>query len=60
MIPQDPAMLLSVVNTWCRDSGGDFQEFLKTHALSPAEGEDIQKKLAAIGYRWDDGQRRFV
>ena len=60
MIPQDPAMLLSYVNTWCRDNGGDFGEFLRSHALSAAEGEAIKGRLQTIGYRLDEEQRRFV
>ncbi len=60
MIPQDPAMLLSFVNTWCRDNGGDFEAFLKSHALSCQDGESITQKLAAIDYRWDEKQGRFV
>ncbi len=60
MIPQDPAMLLSYVNTWMRDQACDFEEFLGSHALSAEDGAALCDRLAAIGYHLDEEKRRFV
>ena len=60
MIPKDPVILLSYVNTWLRDHEGDFDEFIKSHALSGEQGAELIAKLEAIGYRLDDTKRKFV
>ena len=50
MIPKDPVMLLSYVNTQLRD-------FLKDKELS---GEELIKKLASIDYQYDADLNQFV
>ena len=60
MIPTDPVMLLSFVNTWMRDEGEDYEGFLKAHGLSEEEGRQrILDVLAAIDYHLDETKKRF-
>ena len=57
MLPQDPAILLSVVNARLRDLYLDLDE------LCAAEGADraqVEEKLAALDYRYDPGRNQFV
>lgn len=57
MLPQDPAILLSYVNTCMRDGGCTLKEFCREQ---DADQEELEKKLAALGYCYDREQRRFV
>lgn len=59
MIPQDPAMLLSYVNTWMRDHEEGFDEFSKSHDLTEEQIAAIVAGLEEIGYRLDASGRRF-
>ncbi len=57
MIPQDPFILLSWVNTQLRDNYPSLSDL--------CDGEDIDQKnltdkLAAIGYRDNREQNRFL
>lgn len=57
MLPQDPAILLSVVNARLRDLYPDLDE------LCAAEGADraqVEEKLAALDYRYDPARNQFV
>ena len=45
-LPKDPMMLLSFVNTRLRDDGINL--------------EDLEQKLAAVDYKYDDKLNRFV
>lgn len=57
MLPQDPMMLLSVVNTRLRD------QYPTLSALCDDEGEDVDalcRRLAAIGYTYDANLNRFI
>lgn len=57
MIPADPIILLSFVNTRLRDGGESLEE------LCAAEGLDrsaLEEKLAAAGYRYSPEQNRFI
>lgn len=56
-IPNDPAILLSYINTQLRDSGHDFNELCKDLCV---DKEIILKKLEAIGYVYDPEKNRFV
>ncbi|MCR4762328.1 MAG: DUF4250 domain-containing protein [Lachnospiraceae bacterium] len=60
MIPNDPMLLLSYVNTWLRDHDGGYEEFVKSHALSEEQGAAVKDKLLSVDYRWDEEQQRFV
>ena len=56
MLPKDPMILLSVVNTKLRD------EYDSLDALCADLDEDreaIEKALAGSGFAFDEGQNRF-
>jgi len=56
MLPKDPMILLSVVNTKLRD------EYDSLDALCADLDEDraeIEKTLAAASFAYDEGQNRF-
>ena len=57
MIPKDPVMLLSYVNTQLRDYYDSLDDFLKDKELS---GEELIKKLASIYYQYDADLNQFV
>ena len=57
MIPKDPVMLLSYVNTQLRDYYDSLDDFLKDKELS---GESQIKKLASIDYEYDAELNQFV
>ena len=57
MLPKDPVMLLSAVNMKLRDG------FATLDALCEDEGisrEELEKKLAEIGYAYDAQNNRFA
>ena len=57
MLPQDPNILLSYVNTKLRD------EYPSLDALCDdldADPEEITRKLAAVGYTYDREKNRFL
>ena len=56
MIPNDPYILLSFVNTLLRD------EFSSPEELCAARGIDLSaltEKLGSIGYKYDRAQNRY-
>lgn len=55
-IPNDPAILVSFLNTQLRDFYPSLEEFCKTNDCNPKE---ITEKLAAIGYTYDAAQNQF-
>ena len=57
MLPKDPFILLSVVNTKLRDGCPSLSELC---AELDAGVEEVTAALAAVGYRYDPGQNRFV
>ena len=57
MIPKDPVMLLSYVNTQLRDYYDSLDDFLKDKELS---WEGLIKKLASIDYQYDAELNQFV
>ena len=57
MLPNDPVMLLSVVNTKLRDEYPSLSELCL--ALD-ADRAEIETKLAALGYTYDESANRFV
>ena len=57
MLPKDPQILFSVVNTRLRDFYSSLKE------LCDAEDEDpeaLEKTLKDAGYRYDPEKNRFV
>lgn len=57
MIPKDPMMLLSYVNTQLRDFYPDFATFCKEKGVDAAE---ITETLRSIDYEYDETANRFV
>ncbi len=57
MIPKDPVMLLSYVNTQLRDYYSSFASFCEDKELNEAE---IASKLAGINYEYDAVRNQFV
>ena len=57
MIPKDPVMLLSVVNTNLRDYYPTLEEFCRAKDV---EQSDIVEKLKMINYEYDAEKNQFV
>lgn len=57
MVPKDPVMLLSYINTQLRDNYPSIQELCSSLDL---EQEEIIFKLRAIQYGYDQGKNQFV
>lgn len=57
MIPNDPAMLLSFINTKLRDEYPTFAQLCDDLGLS---AEEIADKLRAAGYTYDPQTNRFA
>lgn len=56
MIPKDPVMLLSYVNTQLRDQYGSLNELCEDLGLQEAE---LREKLKAIDYEYDPKENQF-
>ena len=56
MIPKDPVMLLSYINTQLRDFYDSFEDLCK--ALDLDENE-IKQKLSSSGYEYNDSLNQF-
>ena len=57
MLPKDPAILLSFVNTKLRDEYPGLSELC---AALDADEEEITAALAGAGYRYDPDGNRFI
>ena len=57
MIPKDPAILLSFVNTRLRDEYPSLSELC---AALDADETEIRNILAALDYRYDPGRNQFI
>ena len=57
MLPKDPAILLSFVNTKLRDEYTSLSELC---AALDADEREIADALSALDYRYDPEQNRFV
>ena len=57
MIPNDPVMLLSYVNTQLRDQYASLKDFCLS--LDVAE-TSVQQKLNAIGYEYNAIRNQFI
>ena len=57
MLPRDPYILLSFVNTKLRDFYEDLDDLCKSMGL---EEPQLVGPLQAIGYRYDAEHNRFV
>ncbi len=56
MIPQDPIMLLSFINTKLRDEYPSLEDLCRS---LDADEKDICDRLSAIGYTYDKEGNRF-
>lgn len=56
MLPQDPNILLSYVNTRLRDEYGSLDALCDDLDVSPAE---LAEKLSGIGYAYDADANQF-
>ncbi len=57
MIPNDPAVLLSFVNTKLRDFYSSLDEMCSDMEL---DRKSIEDKLEGIGYKYKDERNQFV
>jgi len=57
LLPNNPMMLLSVVNTQLRDEFSSLDELC---AFFNADRDDIEEKLAAIEYTYDPDLNKFI
>ncbi len=57
MLPKDPVMLLSVVNTKLRD---EFDSLSELCAVMDVDYDGICRSIAAIGYQYDPEQNQFI
>ena len=56
MLPKDPMILLSCINTRLRDDFPDLDTLCGELEIPRAE---LEAKLAAVGFRYDAAQKRF-
>ena len=57
MIPKDPVMLLSYMNTQLRDFYGSLDAFCED---KNADRKELEEKLASINYVYDPAANQFV
>ncbi len=56
MLPKDPMILLSYVNTRLRDDCPSLDALCEELDIPRAE---LEEKLSAVGFAYDEGQNRF-
>ncbi len=56
-MPKDPVMLLSWLNTQLRDHYPSLEELC---ASAGADQKELEEKLAAIDYRYNEERNQFV
>ena len=59
MLPQDPIILLSYVNTQLRDNYSSLDKLAEGLDLSEAEVKEMVGKLEGIGYKYDEAVNQF-
>lgn len=57
MLPNDPVILLSVLNTKLRDEFGSLDELC---AVLDVRRKDLTDRLASIGYTYQKEQNQFI
>ncbi|MDO4454396.1 MAG: DUF4250 domain-containing protein [Eubacteriales bacterium] len=57
MIPKDPIMLLSYVNTMLRDKYSSVKELCRACGV---EEEEIHEKLKTVDYEYDESSNQFI
>ena len=56
MIPKDPVMLLSYINTQLRDFYDSYEDLSKTKEL---DQNNVKKNLSMIRYEYDESLNQF-
>ena len=56
MLPEDPAILLSYINTQLRDFYGNYEELCESLDI---DGNEVKEKLEAIGYTYEKEINQF-
>ena len=56
MIPKDPVMLLSYINTQLRDFYDSYEDLCKSFNL---DQNKVKQKLSMIGYEYDESLNQF-
>ena len=59
MIPQDPIILLSYVNTQLRDNYSSLDKLAEGLDLSEDAVKEIVAKLEGVGYKYDEEMNQF-
>lgn len=57
MLPKDPMMLLSFVNTQLRDNYSTLEEFCSVYEVSK---ETLMETLKSVDYEYDETQNQFI
>ena len=57
MLPNDPIMLLSYINTQLRDNYSDLYELCDSMGV---DKQEIIDKLGEVNYVYDEGLNKFV
>lgn len=57
MIPNDPVMLLSYINTQLRDFYSSFEDLCKSLDIDMNE---VKQKLSSIDYTYDESTNQFI
>ena len=57
ILPKDPVMLLSLINTKLRDYNSSLDDFCKENNLNE---DEIKKKLEMIDYHYSEERNQFV
>ncbi len=57
MLPQDPAILLSVVNARLRDQYPNLDELCAVEGMDRAE---LEERLAGLDYHYNPARNQFV
>ncbi len=57
MLPKDPIILLSYVNTQLRDNYTNLEDFCSSLGVNK---EEVISKLASIDYSYDNNTNQFV
>lgn len=56
-LPNDPAMLLSLVNMRLRDDGENLDGFCRTEGV---DRKEVMERLAEVNYYYDAAANQFV
>ena len=57
MVPKDPIMLLSYINTQLRDNYPSLEEFCKSLDV---DKQEIVEKLKAVNYEYNEELNKFI